>query len=193
MLIPLHQVYGRWSSRITQESSTAFLLGGIQRGFPIVLCECSSHLCTSSASNMNSALDYPEPIDRHIIGPLPMSMRESISISHFGDLNTSSTGRWCVITNPAGSYIYDGVHSHAVVLPLSVEDAYQTVGPGHKNLRYLTVQLHAGWSQCIHPVDWLLLGSYCVKVICMFVGRTIWPEICHKLAHSCARWAALDN
>ena len=85
-----------------------FILDGIGQGFRIGY-DYSSHSCVSSARNMKSATEHPEPIDRYIreevssgriIGPLSVG-GEKIHVSRFwGHSETPPTGKVAIDHGP---------------------------------------------------------------------------------------------
>ena len=97
MTTPLRlQVWEVELRRHPDSKYTQFLLDGIRRGFRIgfrIGFDYSSHSCTSSAKNMKSAYDHPDPIDSYImgelamgriIGPIVAEFRDRIQVSRFG-------------------------------------------------------------------------------------------------------------
>ena len=162
---PLH--HEAWQEELLthpdKEFKETILVEGFRVGYSY-----KSHTCRSVASNMHSALVYPEPIDSYIvkelkagriIGPLSKG-RDGIHVSCFGViLKPHQPGRWRLITDlsPSPNSVNDGISPHICSLSYaSIDDAIQHLmhlGPCAQMAKF-----DIAWVVPVHPQDRLLLG-----------------------------------
>ena len=148
-----------------------FILDGIGQGFRIGY-DYSSHSCVSSARNMKSATEHPEPIDRYIreevssgriIGPLSVG-GEKIHVSRFGVIpKPHQQGTWRLITDlssPAGQSVNDGVDSRLCSISYaSVDDAVRRILRLGRGTALAKFDIASAYRVVpVHPVDRMLLG-----------------------------------
>ena len=148
-----------------------FILDGIGQGFRIGY-DYSSHSCVSSARNMKSATEHPEPIDRYIreevssgriIGPLSVG-GEKIHVSRFGVIpKPHQQGKWRLITDlssPAGQSVNDGVDSRLCSISYtSVDDAVRRILRLGRGTALAKFDIASAYRVVpVHPVDRMLLG-----------------------------------
>lgn len=149
-----------------------YILRGIREGFRIGF-EYENHAHISASSNMKSASQNPEVIDRYIanevrlgrvIGPLNGEQCPAIHVSRFGVIPKGhQLGKWRLIvdlSHPQGASVNDGIEKELCSLHYSsVEEAVRRVinlGPGTQMAK---LDIESAYRIVpVHPQDRLLLG-----------------------------------
>ena len=155
------------------------LMEGIRCGFRIGY-DYSSQVGMSANSNMHSAREHPEPIDRYVqeelragrilrlasgeAGESASGRRIQVHVSRFGVIpKPHQPGKWRLITDlssPKGASVNDGVSpSLCSVSYASVDDAVQCIlalGQGALLAKFDIASAY--WMVPVHPEDRPLLG-----------------------------------
>ena len=150
---------------------TQYILNGIRNGFHIGYDKTMTR--QSSASNMISAAQNPEPVQKYvdnelaeqrIIGPFAASAAGEAHVSRFGVIpKRHQPGKWRLIldlSSPEGRSINDGIDKGLCSLQYeSVDDAARILMGLGEGAQLAKIDIaHAYRNVPVHPTDRYLLG-----------------------------------